>query len=216
MNEELKKKIQKELLDPIKDPRRVMKMEYLFSHKYILIAVIIAVDLFLIMAFSFLFHMVGMIPRILGGREIQLFALRNFLPDFTKMPIQGGLAALLIIFIADAYLIYRIRVCNTTKQQEYWKHIAEKNQNPDFEPMIRKKISELEYRERYTVKKEFFLQFFWKTEAEIKSGRKAIESVIGVRKLHGECGITELLEEISPTKKEQVLFKIANKNSQIF
>lgn len=64
MNEELKKKIQKELLDPIKDPRRVMKMEYLFSHKYILIAVIIAVDLFLIMAFSFLFHMVGMIPRI--------------------------------------------------------------------------------------------------------------------------------------------------------
>ena len=106
--------------------------------------------------------------------------------------------------------------CNTTKQQEYWKHIAEKNQNPDFEPMIRKKISELEYRERYTVKKEFFLQFFWKTEAEIKSGRKAIESVIGVRKLHGECGITELLEEISPTKKEQVLFKIANKNSQIF
>ena len=57
---------------------------------------------------------------------------------------------------------------------------------------------------------------FWKTEAEIKSGRKAIESVIGVRKLHGECGITELLEEISPTKKEQVLFKIANKNSQIF
>ena len=110
MNEELKKKIQKELLDPIKDPRRVMKMEYLFSHKYILIAVIIAVDLFLIMAFSFLFHMVGMIPRILGGREIQLFALRNFLPDFTKMPIQGGLAALLIIFIADAYLIYRIRV----------------------------------------------------------------------------------------------------------
>lgn len=106
--------------------------------------------------------------------------------------------------------------CNTTKQQEYWKHIAEKNQNPDFEPMLRKKISELEYRERYTVKKEFFLQFFWKTEAEIKSGRKAIESVMGVRKLHGECGITELLEEISPTKKEQVLFKIANKNSQIF
>lgn len=50
MNEELKKKIQKELLDPIKDPRRVMKMEYLFSHKYILIAVIIAVDLFLIMS----------------------------------------------------------------------------------------------------------------------------------------------------------------------
>ena len=39
---------------------------------------------------------------------------------------------------------------------------------------------------------------------------------MGVRKLHGECGITELLEEISPTKKEQVLFKIANKNSQIF
>ena len=116
----------------------------------------------------------------------------------------------------DVEIISLMYPCNTTKQQEYWKHIAEKNQNPDFEPMIRKKISELEYRERYTVKKEFFLQFFWKTEAEIKSGRKTIESVIGVRKLHGECGITELLEEISPTKKEQVLFKIANKNSQIF
>ena len=52
----------------------------------------------------------------------------------------------------DVEIISLMYPCNTTKQQEYWKHIAEKNQNPDFEPMIRKKISELEYRERYTVK----------------------------------------------------------------
>ena len=62
MNEELKKKIQKELLDPIKDPRRVMKMEYLFSHKYILIAVIIAVDLLYIDKNGGLIQMNGSTP----------------------------------------------------------------------------------------------------------------------------------------------------------
>ena len=116
----------------------------------------------------------------------------------------------------DVEIISLMYPCNTTKQQEYWKHIAEKNQNPDFEPMIRKKISELEYRERYTVKKEFFLQFFWKTEAEIKSGRKAIESVIGVRKLHENVESQNFWRKFHQQKRNRFYLRLQIKIHKYF
>ena len=43
---------------------------------------------------------------------------------------------------------------------------------------------------------------------------------MGIRYLGSEASVaaggTELLEELSEEKKQQILFKIANKNSQIF
>ena len=110
--------------------------------------------------------------------------------------------------------------CDTSKQQDYWKKLHERNENPLFDQMIQRKLSELEYRERHMVKKEFYLQFFYSTEEEISSSRKTIESTMGIRFLGSEsggpAGGTELLEELPEEKKRQILFKIANKNSQIF
>ena len=110
--------------------------------------------------------------------------------------------------------------CDTSKQQDYWKKLHERNENPLFDQMIQRKLSELKYRERHTVKKEFYLQFFYSTEEEISSSRKTIESTMGIRFLGSEsggpAGGTELLEELPEEKKRQILFKIANKNSQIF
>ncbi len=101
------------------------------------------------------------------------------------------------------------------KQQEYWKHIAEKNQNPDFEPMIRKKISELEYRERYTVKKSFSYSFL-ENRSRNKIGKKSNRKCDRGSKLHGECGITELLEEISPTKRNRFYLRLQIKIHKYF
>lgn len=117
----------------------------------------------------------------------------------------------------DLQIVSMMFPCDTSKQQEYWKEIREKNENPVFEPMIERKLSELQFRERHTVKKEFFLMFFWKNEEEIRSGRKTADTTMGIRRLGTNSNaVSELLEEIPKKKKRQILFKFANKNSQIF
>lgn len=82
--------------------------------------------------------------------------------------------------------------------------------------MIRRKLSELEYRERNTLKKEFFILFFWETEEDIQAGRRGVEETLGVRRAGEAAGVSELLEEIPEKKKRQVFFKFTNKNSLIF
>lgn len=106
--------------------------------------------------------------------------------------------------------------CDLSQQKEYWDQILEKNDNPVFAPMIRRKLSELEYRERNTLKKEFFILFFWETEEDIQAGRRGVEETLGVRCAGEAAGVSELLEEIPEKKKRQVFFKFANKNSLIF
>lgn len=117
---------------------------------------------------------------------------------------------------SDIEIVSMMFPCDTTRQQDYWSSILEKNENPVFEPMIRRKISELEYRERHTLKKEFFVIFFWKTKEEARTGRRTLESTLGIKELDGAGDITNLLAEATEIRKEQVLFKFANKNSQIF
>ena len=115
----------------------------------------------------------------------------------------------------DVEIISLMYPCNTTKQQEYWKHIAEKNQNPDFEPMIRKKISELEYRERYTVKKSFSYSFL-ENRSRNKIGKKSNRKCDRGSEIAWRMWNHRTFGGNFTNKKEQVLFKIANKNSQIF
>ncbi len=106
--------------------------------------------------------------------------------------------------------------CDLSQQKDYWNRILERNVNPVFDPMIRRKLSELEYRERNTLKKEFFMIFFGETEEDIQAARRVLEDTLGIRQIGNAAGVTELLEEIPEKKKRQVLFKFANKNSQIF
>lgn len=106
--------------------------------------------------------------------------------------------------------------CDLSRQKEYWNRLMERNENPVFAPMIRRKLSELEYRERNTLKKEFFVIFFWKAEEDIQAGRRGLEDTLGVRRKGETARVMELLEEIPEKKKRQVFFKFTNKNSQIF
>ena len=117
----------------------------------------------------------------------------------------------------DLQIVSMMFPCDTSKQQKYWEEIRKKNENPVFEPMIERKLSELKYRERHTVKKEFFLMFFWRDEDEIRSGRETADTTMGIRRPGvNSYAISELLEEIPEEKKRQILFKFANKTSQIF
>ncbi len=118
---------------------------------------------------------------------------------------------------ADIQIVSMMFPCDTRKQQDYWKKIREKNENPILETMIKRKIQELEYRERYTVKKEFFLTTFFESEEELNSGRKTIHATLGIRSMErsGDT-VFEMLEEISEKKKRQILFKFCNKNCSIW
>lgn len=115
----------------------------------------------------------------------------------------------------DVEIISMMFPCDTSDQQEYWRKVSDRNENPQFDQMIRRKLSELEYRERHTVKKEFYMQLFYSSKEEIRTARRTIESTMGIRAI-GSSGGMEMLEELPEQKKMQIFFKIANKNSQIF
>lgn len=116
----------------------------------------------------------------------------------------------------DLQIVGMMFPCDTRKQQEYWKNRLEKNENPLLENMIRRKIQELEYRERYTTKKEFFLICFFESEEELNSGRKTLNNTLGIRSTAQGSAVFEILEEISEKKKTQILFKFCNKNCSIW
>lgn len=117
----------------------------------------------------------------------------------------------------DVEIVSMMFPCDTSKQQTYWKKKLETNENPIWEQMIKRKIQELEYRERHTVKKEFFLLIFFKSEEELSAGRKTIDSTLGIRSID-KTGTSafEMVSEISEKKKRQILFKFCNKNSSIW
>lgn len=116
----------------------------------------------------------------------------------------------------DMEIVSMMFPCDTHIQQRYWKRILEGNENPLLEPMIQRKIQELEYRGKHTEKKEFYLLCFFESVEELNAGRKTMEETMGIRKLIREGNtVFEMLSEITEKKKRQILFKFSNKNCNI-
>ena len=109
----------------------------------------------------------------------------------------------------DVEIITLMFPCDTGVQQRYWKKRLDHNRNPEFQEMIEHKVQELEWREKHTATKEFYLLFFYDSKEEIQEAAKVVESTLEV----GQIG---LVQEMSREKKELIFFKIANKNSLIF
>lgn len=109
--ESLKKKIKRELIDPLQDKQRVMKLEYFLSNKYTVIGVIIGVDILLLLAVTFLGNMISSIPKILIGAADSgdVFNLRNIIPNLAGVTLGGVIGFLFICALIDGVLIYRIR-----------------------------------------------------------------------------------------------------------
>lgn len=109
----------------------------------------------------------------------------------------------------DVEIVTLMFPCDTGSQRKYWRKRLEGNRNPEFKGMIERKIQELEWREKHTATKEFYLFFFFKTREEVPETIKMIESIM-------ETGSLGLIQELPREKKELILFKLANKNSLIF
>ena len=98
---------------------------------------------------------------------------------------------------------------NTAVQQEYWRHKIEITSNPIMKRQQEEKLFQLEWLQKNSTKREFYLFYYAKTKEELKKAYSDILTVMGT----GRDGMLEIL---SQTKKHNILFKIANKCSQIF
>lgn len=114
----------------------------------------------------------------------------------------------------DVEIVTMLFPCDTGLQQKYWKRKRKENQNPVYDSMLERKISELRYRERHTSTKEFFMVLFYPSKEEMTDAINTVEGTLGIRKKeNSELG---MLEELPKNKKKKVLFKLGNKNSMIF
>lgn len=113
----MKKKIKNELIDPLRDKQRVMKLEYFLSNKYTIIGVILAVDVLILLAVTFLWNMIQSIPGILMGQlgAGDVFRLGNVIPDIAGITLGGVTSVVLGCLVADGVLIYRIRTAWSEK-----------------------------------------------------------------------------------------------------
>ena len=71
------------------------------------------------------------------------------------------------------------------------------------------KLFQLEWLQRNSTKREFYLCYYAADKDALKKASSDILAIMGT-------GRDGLLEILSPTKKHSILFKIANKCSQIF
>lgn len=111
MFEALKKKIKKELTDPLKDKGRVMKLEYLLSSKYTIIGVVIGADILLLILLTFISNIIACLPGILTGRldGRALLSIRQFIPDLRGITFGGILITAVLLCVMDVFLVIRIR-----------------------------------------------------------------------------------------------------------
>lgn len=112
MIEKLRNKIQDNLIEPLKDKQRVMKLEYLLSHNYTIAAVIIVVDILLVLGANYVLNLLKHIPAILLGQAdmATLFSITNFFPRLSGISAGAVAGVAVLLGIVDAVLIFRIKV----------------------------------------------------------------------------------------------------------
>ena len=95
------------------------------------------------------------------------------------------------------------------KNGEYMDFFKINTTNPFLKKQQEEKLFQLEWLQRNSTKREFYLCYYAADKDALKKASSDILAIMGT----GRDGLLELL---SPTKKHSILFKIANKCSQIF
>lgn len=116
-------------------------------------------------------------------------------------------AKFLKIYGLDIEIISMMFPCNTHTQQEYWKKRMRNNTNPLYHEMIKRKLAELEYREKHAVTKQFFIQVFFADDNERKESIRLIDSILGIVPEEERRTGMEILKEIPEKKKRQIYMK---------
>ena len=96
---------------------------------------------------------------------------------------------------------------DTRVQQEYTKHKMQTTDNEVFKQELQVKLDELEYIEKNSMDRLFYLFYFADTPEKIQEYRTDIQQTLG------KVGLAELIDK---KEKEKIFFKFNNRNSLIF
>lgn len=104
------KTVKNNLVSPLKDKSRLMKLEHLLSNNYVLAGVVGVVDLVLFFGMNFVLHTLTSIPGLLLQKVdiADILSAKYLLP--TQISFKGSLVFLGTVIILDAVLVFRIKV----------------------------------------------------------------------------------------------------------
>lgn len=107
-----RKTIKNNLISPLKDKRRTMKLEHMLSNNYSVTAIVLFIDIVVFCLMNYVFHLLKSIPQILFGQAVlgDIFSLRNIMPDLSEMTVVRVIAFLVFVGMLDIYLIFKIKV----------------------------------------------------------------------------------------------------------
>ena len=107
-----KNKWKNELVNPLKDKGRTMKLEYFLSNNYVLTVLMIVLDLFVILGGTYLIHLLKQLPSILLGHGTLegIFSLVHMIPNLTEVTMQEVGIVLIGLVILDTVLVIRIKL----------------------------------------------------------------------------------------------------------
>lgn len=106
------RKIKENVTDPLKDKGRVMKLEYLLSNNYTIIAVVVIVDILVVLAIALVLGMISSLPGILSGVTDagKLISLKSIVSVLSGITVGGAAVGLLLLAVIDVFLVYKIKV----------------------------------------------------------------------------------------------------------
>lgn len=107
-----KNKWKNELVNPLKDKGRTMKLEYFLSNNYVLTVLMIVLDLFVILGGTYLIHLLKQLPSILLGHGTLegIFSLVHMIPNLAEVTMQEVGIVLSGLVILDTVLVIRIKL----------------------------------------------------------------------------------------------------------
>lgn len=98
--------------------------------------------------------------------------------------------------------------CSTAKQQEYLRKKLESTNNPNKRYWLNRKLEEEVWIEENKSTREFYLMCFEQSEENMDKNRRKIISTL-------QTGTDGLIIQMPFEKKEQILYKLNNKNAML-
>lgn len=119
-----KKTVKNNLIAPLEDKRRTMRLNHFLSNRYTLICIVIAVDLGIFFFSNYLVHFIKTLPLIFkNSTQIQQYMSgQYFLPQYADYSILQLVVLVLLMAIVDIVLVYKIKVAYS----EDWFNVGQK------------------------------------------------------------------------------------------
>lgn len=135
-----KKTVKNTLINPLKDKRRLMKMEHLLSNNYVLAGLLGGIDLIGFWAVNYVFHLLVSIPDLLMRRITlkEMFSLRYLFP--TEFWPVGIVLFFMVMVLLDAVLVFRIKIswsedCFNVGQKGVARFLTEEEIQEEYKPI---------------------------------------------------------------------------------